>query len=436
MRVVILGGGGFRTPLLVRALRRAGLPDLDLVLCDTSPERLEVVAAVVGDVELATDPATALAGADLAFSAVRPGGTAERVHDERAALDRGVLGQETTGPAGLAFALRTLPTCLAHARLLPADAPLLSMTNPAGTVTEALHPVLGARVVGVCDSPSGLIRRAARALDLPPAAVVPDYLGLNHLGWLRALEVDGVDHLPRLLADPSLLARTEEGRLFDPAFLQRLGALPNEYLWYWYRTRDAVAGLRAAGRTRGEQIAADQAAFYAAAGADPAHAAQVWTAANHARNASYLAEARGEDEDRDTDDVDAGGYETVAVDLARRWTAAEPAAGPAAGPAAVLDVGAPVAGRPAGSVGETVCDVDAAGAHPRELPPPTPHQLGLMATVKASERAVIEAATATDDATRRAAAYEAFALHPLVGSLTVARDLADDALRRAEPYRV
>ena len=51
----------------------------------------------------------AIDGADFVFCAIRVGGAAGRVADERVALDLGVLGQETTGPGGLAYALRTVP---------------------------------------------------------------------------------------------------------------------------------------------------------------------------------------------------------------------------------------------------------------------------------------------------------------------------------------
>ena len=54
-------------------------------------------------------------------------------------------------------------------------------------ITEAMQRVLGDRVVGICDSPIGLGRRAARALGHDPDRTSLDYVGLNHLGWLRGL---------------------------------------------------------------------------------------------------------------------------------------------------------------------------------------------------------------------------------------------------------
>ena len=58
-------------------------------------------------------------------------------------------------------------------------------------VTEAVQQVLGDRAVGICDSPSGLCRRVAAALDRDPGELWFDYFGLNHLGWLRGVRDAG-----------------------------------------------------------------------------------------------------------------------------------------------------------------------------------------------------------------------------------------------------
>ncbi len=428
MRVAILGGGGFRTPLLAGALAGSGPTVDELVLQDVAAQRLTVMGSVLAGSGVAasttTDLDAALDGADIVFAAIRVGGLDGRVRDERNALDLGVLGQETVGAGGLSYARRTLPVADAVAARIAERAPrawTISMTNPAGMVTRVMGRRLGPRVVGVCDSPVGLIRRACAALGVDPGPslasfadhVRPDYVGLNHLGWLRSLSVDGTDRLPGLLADPDALMRTEEGRLFGADVLQALGAIPNEYLYWYYAHDEALAGVRAAGRTRGEHVRAQQEAFYTAAAQAPADAARLWRAANDERNRSYFAEVR--EGARDDADVAAGGYETVAVALAAALTGGPPTR-------LVINVrnGALVPALDPDAVVETVCRVDTAGAHPEPVAPPTGHQLGLMAAVHASE-AAIEQAALTGAA---AAALRAFVLHPLVGSLGAARALA------------
>src|SRR5580692_6138535 len=175
MRVTILGGGGFRVPLICRELARSGLAVDEVVLFDVVPGRLGVIAGVLaGDhlpLRTTTDLDTALRGADLIFAALRVGGLDGRVRDERAALDLGVLGQETVGAGGLAYAARAVPVVDAIARRiaeLASQAWVISMTNPAGIVTEVMAATLGNRVIGVCDSPMALVRRACAAAGVDP----------------------------------------------------------------------------------------------------------------------------------------------------------------------------------------------------------------------------------------------------------------------------
>ncbi|WP_281690184.1 6-phospho-beta-glucosidase [Pseudonocardia thermophila] len=422
MKLTILGGGGFRVPLVHGALT-ADCGVSEVVLHDVDARRLAAIGAVLAGrpgppVRTTTDLDDALAGARFVFSAVRVDGLAGRTIDERVALELGVLGQETVGPGGIAYGLRTVPVALDVARRVAALAPgawVISFTNPAGMITEAMQRVLGDRVVGICDSPVGLAARAARALGIS-GPVVPDYVGLNHLGWLRGLSVDGVDRLPELLADDARLTRIEEARLLGPAWVRALGALPNEYLYYFYRNREAVAAIRSAPQSRGEYLCEQQERFYAAAAADPASAWELWTATRAERDASYMAESReaaGAGE-RDAVDVETGGYQQVAVALMRALSGGPPTT-------LILNVrnGSAVPGMPPEAVVEVPCLVGPHGVTPLATRPLPLGMLGLMQQVKAVEQDTIEAAvTGSADL-----ALRAFAGHPLVDSVGVAEQL-------------
>lgn len=436
MRLALLGGGGFRVPLVYAALLRDASERRveEVILHDTDPARLTAMEHVLAQLarEATLPPPTvrttgdlgeAVAGADFVFSAMRVGGLVGRTCDERVALDLGVLGQETTGPGGLAYGLRTIPVALEVARRVRELAPtayVINFTNPAGMITEAMASVLGDRVIGICDSPIGLARRAARSLGLgnsladAPADVRVDYLGLNHLGWLRGLEVQGRDLLPEVLASDERLASIEEGRLFGAEWLRTIGALPNEYLYYWYFTRDAVGAIRGAAQTRGEFLLDQQSAFYAAAAADPGSALATWRRFRDEREATYLAEARAADEQRDAEDLAGGGYEGVALALMAAIARGEPAT-------MILNVAAGdlVPGLAHDAVVEVPCAVDGSGVRPLSVAPLEGHMLGLVQQMKAVERTTIRAAT--ERSTTLAVA--AFAEHPLVDSVSVARQL-------------
>ena len=437
MRLVILGGGGFRVPLVHRALLSDEGPGrvTDLVLHDLDADRLRTIGRVLDDatrarggaglrVHLETDLEAALRGADFVFSAIRVGGLAGRVCDERSALDLGVLGQETTGAGGITYGLRTVPVAMHIAETVRRVAPeayVINFTNPAGMVTEAMSRVLGDRVVGICDSPVGMFKRVARALGIDPDAASFDYAGLNHLGWLRRVLVDGSDLLPGLIADPAALLGTEEGRLFGPDWLATLGTVPNEYLWYWYYRIDAVAAEQAAGRTRGEILLEQQQAFWAAGPGAPGDAFADWERARLQRESTYMAESReatGAGE-REQEDLDGGGYDRVALQLMRAIARDE---------ATTLILNVPNDGTLAGLDGDAVvevpCAVDARGWRPHRADPLDAHAFGLVSTMKAVERTTIEAALSGSYLT----ATKALALHPLVGSVTVARGILDTQL--------
>ncbi|KRV50585.1 6-phospho-beta-glucosidase [Wenjunlia vitaminophila] len=438
MRLTVLGGGGFRVPLVYRALlddagddgsgARAGRCT-EVVLYDTDRRRLDAIGAVLAEqargrgaapaVRATTDLDDALRGADFVFSAIRVGGLAGRTRDERVPLNEGVLGQETVGAGGVLYGLRTLPVAIRIAERVATVAPdawVINFTNPAGMVTEAMRRVLGERVIGICDSPVGLCRRAARALGVDPDLAEYDYVGLNHLGWLRALVVDGRDHLPRLLDDPAALESFEEGKLFGATWLRALRALPNEYLHYYYFNREAVRAVLQAPATRGEFLHQQQEGFYAEVGSGRGGALEAWERTRSEREATYMAENRSAtgDWERDSCDLDGGGYERIALALMRAIAHNERTT-------LILNVPnrSAVPGLDADAVVEVPCLVTAGGARPLATGPVAADQLGLMLSVKAVERATIEAALTGC----RAAALRALALHPLVDSVRVAERL-------------
>ncbi|MEW1563540.1 6-phospho-beta-glucosidase [Streptomyces sp. NPDC093509] len=432
MRLTILGGGGFRVPLVHGTLLgdRAEGRVTQVVLHDLDADRLSAVARVLAEqaadvpdapeVTVTTDLDEALRGADFVFSAIRVGGLEGRAADERVALDLGVLGQETVGAGGIAYGLRTVPVAddIARrvARLAP-DAWVINFTNPAGLVTEAMSRHLGDRVIGICDSPVGLGRRIARVLGADPREAFIDYVGLNHLGWVRGLRVAGRDELPRLLADPALLGSFEEGKLFGTEWLRSLGAIPNEYLHYYYFNRETVRAYQQADRTRGAFLRDQQAGFYDEMKRPDAAALSAWDRTRAEREATYMAENRdaaGAGE-RDADDL-SGGYEKVALALMRAIARDERTT-------LILNVRnrGTLAALDSEAVIEVPCLVDANGAHPVAVDPLPGHATGLVCAVKAVEREVLAAAASGS----RTTAVKAFALHPLVDSVNVARALVD-----------
>lgn len=440
MKLTILGGGGFRTPHVWEALiRETGSPRItEVVLHDLDEHRLAVMTAVLTSLAAGFDAPTltttidlrtALQDADFVFAAIRVGGVEGRCCDEHVALDLGVLGQETTGPGGLAYALRTVPVMRHVAELmLEVSSPrafLINFTNPAGIITQAVQEILGDRVLGICDTPSGLGRRVAKALGRPTDRIQMDYVGLNHLGWMRRVVVDGEDLLPQLLSNDAALGGMEEAEVFGPRLLRALGVIPNEYLHYYYENKEAVAAIRAARETRGDFLRRTQGEFYATVLDQPDPGAY-WRRAVDERGASYMAEAKGRQQgdpnphqgeaDDDWDPADEG-YAGVALRVMHAVSRNTPTT-------MILNVRnrETVRALPASAVVEVPTLVDANGVHPLALETqPDLHQLGLMAQVKHVDNLIIEAAISGS----QERAYQAFLQHPLVGSAHVAARLVD-----------
>ena len=431
VKLAVIGGGGFRVPLLVKAL--AGSP-FEVHLYDDDPARLGVIRNVIAGMGLplpafhgmddacaGADPGldhaltSALSGADFVFTAIRVGGPEGRALDERIAQRHGFLGQETVGLGGMAYALRTIPAARRIAAAIATHAPTawtINFTNPAGIVTQAMQETLGNRAIGICDTPISLVHRVAG--DAPLDSI--DYAGLNHLGWLRSVTSHGRDLVRELLADDAALAGLEEAQVFGPDVLRSIGALPNEYLFYYWFTREAIERIGQRDG-RGAYLAAQQGAFYAAAAAAPERAYALWSQALADREETYGAEAREDAASRRTEEeIAGGGYQEVALTLMTALAGGAPALtisnvrNDLGGTRAIAQL-------PGSAVVEIPCLVDGNGIRPLPIAPVSTEMAGLMVQVKASDELLL-AATSQRDAEL---AVRALAAHPLIDSLTAAR---------------
>src|SRR5260370_44467 len=178
-KVSVIGGGGVRTPLLIHGLLQAQslLKVAELQLFDVDSRRAELMASLGRETAkhlgveiklLAVNSAErAVEGCDFVLSSLRVGGMAARARDERIAIEEGLAGQETTGPGGVAMAVRTGQVALANARMVAQLAPkawFINFTNPAGLITQALNHHTKLKLVCICDTPAELLHRIAHVL--------------------------------------------------------------------------------------------------------------------------------------------------------------------------------------------------------------------------------------------------------------------------------
>lgn len=277
--LTILGGGSAYTPGLLQALilHAAELPLKTVRLYDTDAGRLAIVArlgaamarnAGAFKVELADSLETAIRGADLILNSTRPGGLAARRIDETLPLEFGIPGQETVGPGGFFFALRSVPEALRVATMVQALAPqavILNYTNPSNIVTQALADRGGVNVIGMCDQSDEDLQAIVHALGARgPYAFRCN--GLNHATWYSEILIGGAPlaDISAPLAAPQ--EYDEEHRLrfeFSLALArENPGYWPNSYLPYYLFPAAFVEQARRVG-PRSDVVAASLARYYA-----------------------------------------------------------------------------------------------------------------------------------------------------------------------------
>jgi len=209
-------------------------------------------------VSVASTPEEAVDGATFVLNSIRVGGIATRAQDECSSIRCGYPGQETTGPGGIAMGQRTIPVAIEYARMVERIAPrawIINFTNPAGLITQAVMHNSNARVVGICDTPTEMMHRIQSALGATAQEVECEYVGLNHLGWVRKITLRGEDVTERVLNDDAILSQLYSAPLFDHELIRALRLIPTEYLFFYYSRRRALENQRRQGTTRGEQIA-------------------------------------------------------------------------------------------------------------------------------------------------------------------------------------
>ncbi|GAA3411598.1 6-phospho-beta-glucosidase [Streptosporangium vulgare] len=267
MKLAVVGGGSTYTPELIDGFARLRdqLPLTEIALVDPDVHRLEPVAGMARRMlARAGHPATVLAttsveegvaGAHAVLLQLRVGGQAARNVDETLPLECGCVGQETTGAGGLAKALRTVPVVLDIAekvRRLAPDAWIVDFTNPVGIVTRALLSA-GHRAIGLCNVAIGFQRRFAANLGVSPERISLGHVGLNHLTWERAVHLDGVDVLPKLLESHAEEIGRDVG--LPAALIRHLGVVPSYYLRYFYE-HDLVVEEQRTKPSRAAEVAA------------------------------------------------------------------------------------------------------------------------------------------------------------------------------------
>ncbi|KXZ40686.1 maltose-6'-phosphate glucosidase [Alkalithermobacter thermoalcaliphilus JW-YL-7 = DSM 7308] len=271
-KLVIAGAGSTYTLGMVMSLiaEKDNFPLECLTFYDIDHDRQEKVSKATEVIlkekypelkqfKYTTDKKEAFEDADFVFVQIRTGGLSMREKDEKIPLKYGVVGQETCGPGGMAYGMRSISDMIElvnDIRKYSPDAWILNYTNPAAIVAEALRRVFpnDKKILNICDMPAAIMVSYASILGKEIWDLVPEYFGLNHFGWFTKIyDKEGNDltddiknsilnkgFVPEdseIVNDPSWIKTFKQVQIMLKDFPEYL---PNTYLQYYLYPQDMV----------------------------------------------------------------------------------------------------------------------------------------------------------------------------------------------------
>ncbi|HLR88445.1 MAG TPA: 6-phospho-alpha-glucosidase [Atopostipes sp.] len=273
--VAIAGGGSTFTPGIILMLLENldKFPIRQIKLYDNDHDRQKQISDAMEimlkerapeiDFVATTDPEEGFTDVDFVMAHIRVGKYEMREKDEKIPLKYGVVGQETCGPGGVAYGMRSIGGVLElidYMEKYSPDAWMLNYSNPAAIVAEAtrrLRP--DSKIINICDMPVGIEHRMAEIVGLDSRKDMDiRYYGLNHFGWWTDIrDKDGNDLMPKIkehVAQHGYVTPEElEGAEGDveASWMHTFGkakdtyaldpeTLPNTYLKYYLYPQDEV----------------------------------------------------------------------------------------------------------------------------------------------------------------------------------------------------
>lgn len=421
MKFAVIGAASSYSPELIDGLFLwlDKIPVTEVWMMDPNTERLKItsdfakrMAARAGNpfsIHSTSDMRDAVRDAAYVVTQIRVGGIQARINDEKLGLRHGIVGQETTGVGGFACALRTIPPILDIAHAMEEIAPkgvLVNFTNPSGIITEALIKHSSITSVGLCNVPIGIIMDVVKHAGCKMEEVDLDYVGLNHLSWVRKFSVSGRDITESALAH---FVKNASEEWNNPAVceemvtsIRSLKMFLNAYLQYFYATSSVLEYLRTKEKTRGEEVLEVEKTLF-----------EKYQKPDLDKKPEELSQRGG------------AHYSTAAFHLIS-------AIHNNTGSRQIVCCrnGGAIPGFDDDASVEVPAVITRAGAAPIPQSAPVPMIRGLMQAVKAYESMTVDAAVTGD----RETAFQAMLAHPLMPGAVSSKQLLDELLEINKPH--
>lgn len=202
LKIAIAGAGSGYTPgIILSILNHDDLDVSEIRLYDNDQVRNDDMALIIDfvikkrgyDVKIikTEDPKEAFTDIDFVFSQIRVGKIEMREKDEKIPLKYGLVGQETCGLGGFAYALRSMGGFLELVGFIQEYAPdawILNYTNPESVISESVRRKFPhAKIINACDMTIGIEDMICKSFDYDRKNWIQTYYGLNHFGWYKEI---------------------------------------------------------------------------------------------------------------------------------------------------------------------------------------------------------------------------------------------------------
>jgi 6-phospho-beta-glucosidase len=213
-KVAVIGGGSVYVAGIIRTLLDRGeeFAGARLVLEDLSPERQETMLALGRNlvrarradlkIEATLSLDEALDSSDFVITCFRVGGRRALQLDVSIPAKHDIYGDETAGPGGIFFALRTAPVVVDIAKRMEKLCPqayLINYANPTAFVADAVRRMSCIEELSLCSGGMGMPHMVAEHLGHRAEDVIHFQAGVNHFTWLLKAYVRGRDVAPDLV---------------------------------------------------------------------------------------------------------------------------------------------------------------------------------------------------------------------------------------------
>ncbi len=269
--ITIAGAGSARTPALIGTLmqRKERFPLKKVIFFDKDLSRFQKIEDYVvlllknlspeTEIIITDDIHKAYCDTEFVFCQMRVGKNQMRSLDEKVPLRHGLIGQETCGPGGFAYGMRSIRDMVEMVEIVRSyskDTWILNYTNPAAIVAVAMDYKFpqDRRIINMCDQPYSMMVSFAKILGVNAESLRAKYFGLNHFGWFSDLyDANGKNYfeqLRRSITEHGFLPYNAEQR--TKSWLdtyQRVSQvmkvsdqfIPNTYLEYYFLQEEIVA---------------------------------------------------------------------------------------------------------------------------------------------------------------------------------------------------